>query len=518
MEVKIVAGKNLPNIAFMMQTGGSDWKRSLLDFISNGFDAMPNGGMMTFRTEGCNTLIYEDNGVGMGDTKDEIIQNFFVLGDSNKVPSNDDESDNDFIGYYGLGRCQIMASTSWDFDKNRQTGSHQIRSGNFLIHNVNIENLTANIEEVDNYHQGVEWTIEVDRPLFYESEIERYILNNIIIPKNIIVMVGNHAINNNILWSGSNELFDYYIDKENESSEIEIYNKGIRVTKIYNIPLCGRINTKKSLRLNIDRREIIKNNMWDEIVNKLMGIAYLEVILDGINNISPRMKSEWLKLYHDDQDRFRLMRGANIVPLANEKYTSISDIIKAYENGQTIYTTYENNSRIADKAINMGHIVIYQYWNTLVTSILDRFGVKTEYFDNSNLYETINKASYQYINDSVHQPFVDWLMKVFQQSFGFGEKKIVIGYSSDEIPIYTDENKDIIIDEKHIDEIIKRCKYDYNLAAINIMDDLAHELSHERSNKDEHLHDSLFDSRYIENIKSMMKEYIEYITGEKKDV
>jgi hypothetical protein len=170
MQVEFQPSRSLLKAVLTRQAG--DWRKGLLELVQNAIDATEEP-RIEFTVDPY-TLVCSDNGVGIGNTREEIIKRFAVFGNSEK---RDDDAT---LGHFGIGRGQTLCLI-WSPELDRLDGEITVESNGFVLSDFRVdEELGFTLSEKE-YVRGTTWTIRANEPTFDADEVAAYLREHVLI-------------------------------------------------------------------------------------------------------------------------------------------------------------------------------------------------------------------------------------------------------------------------------------------------------------------------------------------------
>ena len=193
--IKFKADDNLLKQVITDQAG--EWKKGILELLQNSYDSIvmretptkePRIDLRVGRTsDGLHFLEVEDNGCGWGKTKEEVIRNMQIFGNSIKKQVEGT------IGEKGMGRGQAMAMI-YSVAQDEFVGDIVIQTNGWEIYDIRLSDLSFSIRKQVKgedgrsvKRRGTRWIITSPFREFdnLEDEIREFINDNIMLPVTI---------------------------------------------------------------------------------------------------------------------------------------------------------------------------------------------------------------------------------------------------------------------------------------------------------------------------------------------
>ena len=493
--IKMVSSDSLLQSVIISQNG--DKLNALRELIQNGIDSyygMSNevGIHFSLSDDNCE-LTYQDYGCSFGNTIEETIQNFFVFGSSNKTIEQ--------LGKFGIGRGQIIAAL-YDADSKQLIGEHIIQSGKFQIDNININNLTANISELEIPIVGTKWIIKSPTSIFTDDEMYEYLGNKI---KCGIPIYYNEELINLDFYEDEyihyqNDKFDLFINKGNLNDRtFKVYDRGIFVTNHWSNfhGFNGSIITRVPLELNFARNEIVDTSIWKEIKDKIIEFLLDYANQDNTTILEGRCDGVLTLLVQNSQES---LFDKSIVKLANNSYTTINKIIK---NG--IIYKGERNTRLADAAITVGLLVIDDSSPVYYTySFWEKLNIKIDFIEETSFAKRAITREFVPVKANTQEFKILSVLKDLVP-LDQDERHLLIGKTSDIFHAWTNGTTEIYFNRIYIKSLNKLTLEQKLLSLIPV---LAHEYAHNADNRIKDMHDYSFYNVAHDILRELVDKYL----------
>lgn len=451
-----------------------------------------------------------DYGKTLGKSKEEVIRNFFLFGESTKGI--------DDIGQFGIGRGQTIAMI-YSEDSKTLLGNHKIYSGDFIIQNIDLENLSAEVTKSDKRLDGTSWEITSNVPMFYKDEIHSYLKSNyrgeIPLFLNESQVTFNLPDENDVQITNNAEVtICVDRDKTIDGYGMRIYERGIFVrTQEIISGFSGTVMVKVPLPLNFARNEIKDCELWTRIKDKVLDSVLTLSTKKEFDDCSKGKKYGLAKVYTSSDLLKDRMKNMPIVELVNGKWITPDQL----DNIKEIYTgTF--GSVIAKEAMARGFTVISE--TSPFANWLRKNRPTTKDFKDTELAKEMRGYQYKTVIPSGRcYEGIALLNNIFSQ-FGreiklgqYPDVKLEDGTLSKRTFAWTVPSEKVIwINKVYLQELMKGNNLDrLPLKAIKC---LAHEYAHEESNIETDYHGYEFESaksKIMEKLIDCLDEYIDQI-------
>jgi hypothetical protein len=508
---KMVASERLLQRVIISQNG--DMMTGIRELIQNSFDSYYKFDTENKRIEFSfsgrdnitgfyHTMTCRDYGKTLGSTEDEVFGNFFIFGDSDK---SDEE-----IGEFGIGRGQTIAMI-YNPDNLKLEGEHTIISGNFVIKDINIEELTADIYHDPERVEGTMWTMTSLVPKFDKDEIAKFIYNKY--RGEIPVLVDDEVVSKVIDKENSNDgeyystpAADIWIEfNKDYSSSIDVYDRGFFVCyKPVISGWGGTIVTKEALKLNFARNEIFDTETWRRIQDFIRRTILTKIKTEDFSGCCREKKHGLAKLYVKSVDDRPALDNFPLVELANGKWITPTTMLECRE-----YYIASKGSVLAIEGIARGKIVInrdspmVEFIRSIVKEVID--------FSSSELAKEIAQNTFREGVPSIKErEALAFLNKIFVVP-GITFREILLGEYADEKMLGWTIPQDavIFINQSTLRSWLHMTQlHRVPLRAIPL---LAHEYSHSEDNREMDEHGYAFDEKMAQMFKELIRVYDEYL-------
>lgn len=495
--VKFIADDNLLRQVITDQAG--EWKKGILELLQNSYDSLVMKGNVTNMTniemniinEGdLSTLIFNDNGCGWGNGKDEIVRNMRVFGDSIKKKMENT------IGEKGMGRGQAMAMI-YDISRDEFIGDIVIETNGYTIYDIKLADLSFSIKKSKKEgdapvkRKGTRWTISSTYRMFDADEISEYIQENIMIP--VTIRVNGKAIKKEAKGKRTETQYATYMIVQGKGG-FKVYDRGLYVKFERLGGVGGIIITKVPLKLNFARNDVLAS---DPIYDTVIEDAYkqvLEYVKDSNGKFNNEKRKAVKELIAKDPDVLYEFMDAPIIKTAQGKWITPEDV-----QDQRVYLAEEGN-RLADDICQMGYHVVAEGYGKLA----ERAGADVVSTDNCTDRVVERAKRNRYVEYGFHdmkisdndRKCIKYLEELkLDRNLMFGEHNSWIAW--------TDGKNNIWFNIKHFRKWSKaKSKAAFYLKAIPTT---AHEMAHTSDNRETDYHGYAFEDEHINWMKNLMK-------------
>jgi hypothetical protein len=419
------------------------------------------------------------------------IEDFQIFGNE---PDIGIEKRKGMRGKFHVGRGQIiMMGRSLDNGYRDVEFHTQLNNKPWRFFNINIEDLSFEDEKLDYDPKG---TIVIVRNNFNVDLIEDYIKRNLVffpVPiylneKKITLPFSKEVCRAKYTIDMDNSTV-YYTDNE---GQFYFYDRGIYVAH-YNIidGFSGRINTKKPLRLNFARNDVMSNDKeWIKITQKVRGECFDLLINKPSELLTPGQRNAiYKKARHDPKFRDKIW-NKKVIALANDAYITLRDIMKV----DKIYYA-ERHSRLADTAIIQGYKVIVDEpeLKRLLTVLRKPLLPVSECPVKDIVYKEVKPAEIEksisrYLEEYTNRAIL-WGVSNRADAWTDGKTKIWLNRKRWDVKNFNDKKQK------------KACIY-------SLLKNLAHEMGHTSDNRDTDAHGIDFKLASFEAYKKIMDRFV----------
>ena len=218
-------------------------------------------------------LIWEDNGIGLGRTKEEITNNFSVFGLGSK------RDDKELLGEFGMGRGQTM-SMIYNPETDKLDGDIKVFSGSYVLENFRVDKeLSFEITKTQRT-VGTRWVITGKNGFFTGLDIESYIRRNVRTDISVTIngspVIGIEPVGKKY----EKEKYTVWLDRKADG--FNLFDRSIRVNTIEIFGgWGGTIVTKCAVKQNFARTDVIEG---DSVLGEAINFVR-QLILDEIRSL-----------------------------------------------------------------------------------------------------------------------------------------------------------------------------------------------------------------------------------------
>ena len=496
--IKFVADDNLLRQVITDQAG--EWKKGILELIQNAYDSLVMKGKVTPQTsiditastdeDGVSKLVVEDNGCGWGDSKEEVIRNMQIFGNSIKK-----ELENT-IGEKGMGRGQAFAMI-YDMSREEFIGDIVIETRGWRIYDIQLSDLSFSIEKAKKVgdepvkYAGTRWTITSSYRQFNEDEIYEYIEENIMIP--VTIKLNGSAISKKTKGKRFETDLATYIIVQGKGG-FQVYDRGLKVKFEKLGGIGGIIITKIPLKLNFARNDVLSSDPhYDEIIAKGYECV-ADYIEDSRGAFNDAKRVAMKGLIAKDSSYIWQFEHEQIVKTAQGKFITPYDIMD-----RKVYIAEEGN-RLADDICQMGGIVLADGYGEMAR----KYNAVTERLEDStdSIVERAKRNRYRVYGDD-DLPITDrmrecmgWLRELdCGRQLYFGKHNSWVAW--------TNGRSEIWFNIKHFKKWCKaKTKAGFYLKALPTF---AHEMAHTDDNRETDFHGYGFEREHVECMQEYMR-------------
>jgi hypothetical protein len=452
------------------------------------------------------TMTCRDYGKTLGATEEEVFSNFFIFGESDKTAEE--------VGEFGIGRGQTMAMI-YNPDTYQLEGEHTIRSGNFVIKNINIERLTADIEESEERVDGTVWVMFSMVPKFDVDEIGKFIRDKY--RGAIPVYIGDEQVSKTMETKSSKEgdfhatpaadiWFDYNKDY---STGFSVYDRGFYVCEKYPISgWGGTIVTREALKLNFARNEIFDTETWRRVQDFIRRAILAKIRDEDFSECCREKKRGLAYLYVKSVDDRNALKDFPMVELANGKWITPTQLLAAGE----VYVA-SKGSVIAIEGIERGKTVLSK--ESPFVEFIKAMSVEVIDFSDSSLAAEIarNKFSDALQNSKEHE-VLELLNRIFVVP-GITFREIRLGvYTDPKLKAWTQPEENVIyVNRTTLKEWTKGVPN--SRVPLRAIPQLAHQYAHSSDNRELDDHGYGFCDREAQMFIELIRVYDEYLDQSK---
>jgi hypothetical protein len=509
--IKFMADDNLLKQVITDQAG--DWKKGVLELMQNSYDSIimrekkhqdPKIDIRVGQNGDEYFLEVEDVGCGMGKTKEEVIRNMQIFG--NSIKKNIEGT----IGEKGMGRGQAMAMI-YDIARNEFVGDIIIQTNGWELYDIKLRDLSFSIRkaEYDGWRpikrKGTRWIIKSTFRQFEANEISEYVEENIMLP--ITIAVNGKAIVKKLTgWKWETETAVYYAVQGLGS--FRVYDRGMYVRSIRFGGIGGSVVTKVPLKLNFARNDVIDSDPhWRTINKEVVGVvkAYL-ASSDGM--INPEKRTAIKELISRMPGCAEDYADVPIIMTAQGKWITpnqLREYGKAY--------TSDKGNRLADDLLCRGAMVLSEGYGELAA----KFGMRVEALSTSHdlIVESAKRSrfcEYGIFDENItdkDRTYMKTLVKISpDRKLVFGRHK---GFNA-----WTDGSSYICFDITTFRNWTKGNPSTI-IFYLRAMHTLAHELAHDSDNRETDIHGHCFEQEHLNWMKVLLQRAEVEITSVKKE-
>ncbi len=448
------------------------------------------------------TLTCRDYGKTLGATEEEVFSNFFIFGESDKTAEE--------VGEFGIGRGQTMAMI-YNPDTLQLEGEHTIRSGNFIIRNINIEHLTADIEESEERVDGTVWVIFSMVPKFDVDEISKFIRDKY--RGTIPVFIGDEQVSKVMDAQSSKDgdfystpMADVWLDfNKDYSTSISVYDRGFYVCEKWPISgWGGTVVTREALKLNFARNEIFDTDTWRRIQDFIRRAILAKIRMEDFGECCREKKRGLAQLYVKSVDDRDALKDFPMVELANGKWITPSALLAAPE----VYVA-SKGSVIAIEGIEKGKVVLSK--DSPFAAFIAAMNVEVIDFSNSSLAAEIARNKFSDTLTTVKErEVIELLNKIFVVP-GITFREIRVGsYTDPKMKAWTQPKENVIYINR---PTLRAWMKDVPASRVPLraISQLAHQYSHSEDNRELDEHGYAFCEREAQMFKELIDVYDAYL-------
>lgn len=404
MEIKdFKTDQNL--IYHLIDSQNGNLQSAISELVQNSYDANADICEIDFDFQK-NSMIVSDNGSGFSN-KEEIEVFFGTFG----TIHNEDNSQK--FGRFRIGRSLIFS-----------LGSSVWYSNNFILHvDIKKEGLVYKIETTENYVKGCKIIIDLyDKEIRY-GDIAYSLKNKFRYLINMNVVFNGDIINLYDMAIITQETEDYIFieDKDGYTSGIGIYNLGIYLNTIYNYPkVNGVLITKKHLKVDLSRSEILNDELWEKCCSFLSEYSDQKKLFKSRIYINKILEMMFL-----NQIEYKEIKE---VPIFREiqkgKKYSFSDLEKSEKPfGFCFYNRSDSKVKLLhDKQKQQGRAIVLEAESLLTpfltatkintTSLSDITEAIKKYLSRRNELDELGYISYRSITDKLEDLYSSYMRSI----------------------------------------------------------------------------------------------------------
>lgn len=474
-QIQFEPSRSLLKAVLTRQAG--DWRKGLLELVQNAIDAAEEP-RIEFTVDSY-TLVCSDNGVGIGDTREEIIKRFAVFGDSEK------RDNDDTLGHFGIGRGQTLCLI-WSPELDRLDGSITVESNGFVLSDFRVdEELGFTLSEKD-YVRGTKWTIRANEPTFDAAEVSAYLREHVLIE--FPVLVNGEDVRRDL--SGEREEYENAILYLEEGAEgFCLYERGLKVNDVSIVAgWGGTIITKVPLKLDMSRTQVQgRDANWQGILRWVRNRVHKRIdLLPKDARLTDSQRSGILSEIARRTELAEQWGGLPLVRMTNDKTISLQEA-----KSKRCYFS-SPGSALADRAIEKGLCVIPWHSHGLIDVLTSLTGRQIRDVRLAPEVAAIADEQYRIVEPQVRE---QECLDILQEHFDLG-REYRVGVNP-QAAGWTDGHSYVAIERDHLRRLKKYRKHTLRFL-LEAIDLIAHEHAHDSDDRQTMEHGVGFERRELE--------------------
>ncbi|MGI5818094.1 MAG: hypothetical protein ACOX9R_08345 [Armatimonadota bacterium] len=477
-QVEFQPSRSLLRAVLTRQAG--DWRKGLLELVQNAIDATRDTGEPRIEfTVNERTLTCSDNGVGIGDTREDIIRRFAVFGDSEK---RDDDAT---LGHFGIGRGQTLCLI-WSPELDRLDGRITVEPNGFVLSDFRVDDELGFTLSEGEHRQGTTWIIRANEPTFDADEVKAYLREHVLI--DFPVLVNGEDVRNEL--SGEREEYENAILYLDEGAEaFALYERGLKVNDVSVVAgWGGTLITKVPLKLDMSRTQVQgRDPNWQGILRWVRNRIH-----DRINDLPKDARltdSQRGGILSEIGRRAELARMWGKLPLVrmtNDRTITLQEASK-----KRCYFS-SPGSALADRAIEKGLCVVPWHTHALIAVLESVTGNQVRDVREAPEVSAIADEQYRIVEPQVREREC---LDLLQEYFDLG-REYRVGINP-QAAGWTDGRTYVAIERSHLRRLKKHRKHTLRFL-LEALDLVAHEHAHDRDDRQTMEHGVGFERRELE--------------------